>query len=235
MGMLDRFEQSIERVVNSAFAKAFRSTVQPIDLVSRVRREVDNKAIIVGQDRTIVPNAFTITLSDSDYQQFQDWEESLADELAGSLSEHARQQRYSFVGPIMMRFQAEPHMETGVFHIVSSQQKGTVAAMQKGTPTHHSQPTLDIAGRRYPLTNGPTVLGRGADADIVVEDTGVSRHHAQIVVDQGTVAVQDLGSTNGTFVNGRKVQSIQLQDQDVISLGRSSITLLFPTTPSSHS
>lgn len=232
MGMLDRFEQNIERMVNSAFAKAFRSTVQPIDLVSRIRREVDNKAVIVSQGRTIVPNAFTITLSTADYEQFKDWEETLADELAGSLTDHARQQRYTFVGPIMMRFQAEPHMETGVFHVVSSQQKGTVAAMAKGAPPPHSQPTLDIAGRRYPLSDGHTILGRGADADIVIEDTGVSRHHAQVVVDQGSVLVQDLGSTNGTYVNGRKVQSVRLRDQDSFSLGRTTITLLYPQSAS---
>lgn len=233
MGIMDRFEQNIERVVNNAFAKAFRSNVQPIDLVSRLRREMDNKAVATSTTRTIVPNAFTITLAPSDYDQFHDWEESLADELAGNLTEHARQQRYSFVGPIMMRFQREPHMETGVFHVVSSQQKGTVPSISTGS-VPHSQPTLDINGRRYPLTEGTITLGRGSDADIVLEDTGVSRHHAHISWSNGQVTVSDMGSTNGTFVNGRKITTVSLSDQDVISLGRSRVTLLYPKAVGSH-
>ena len=73
MGILDRFEHGVERVVNTAFAKAFRSEVKPVELASALRREVDDRAAVVGRDRTVVPNEFTLELSPGDYDQVEAW------------------------------------------------------------------------------------------------------------------------------------------------------------------
>jgi hypothetical protein len=80
---------------------------------------------------------------------------------------------------------------------------------------------VDGPGTRHVLDQGSNVLGRGTDADIRLPDTGVSRKHADVQLDGGTVTVEDLGSTNGTLVNGRRVARQELADGDVIRIGHS--------------
>ena len=105
MGVLDKFEKGVERVVSTAFAKAFRSEVKPVELASALRREVDDRAAVVGRDRTVVPNQFTIELSPGDHAQVVDWgAEPLADELAANVTDHATSQRYAFLGHVTVAF-----------------------------------------------------------------------------------------------------------------------------------
>lgn len=92
------------------------------------------------------------------------------------------------------------------------------------------QPVLEIDGRKYGLNADSIVLGRAADADILVEDTGVSRRHLEIITRGATVTAVDLGSTNGFHVNDRKVDgSTVLRDGDLIRMGR--VTMVFRMLP----
>jgi predicted component of type VI protein secretion system len=80
-------------------------------------------------------------------------------------------------------------------------------------------------GRAQPVGAGGAVLGRSRDADVVLEDPNVSRHHAEVRPSGGSWIVNDLGSTNGIKVNGRRVNGPQsLKRGDVIELGTSSVT-----------
>jgi len=80
---------------------------------------------------------------------------------------------------------------------------------------------VDGPGTRHELSTGRNVIGRGTEADIRLPDTGVSRKHVDVVLDGGTATVEDLGSTNGTLVNGRRVSRQALADGDVIRIGHS--------------
>jgi len=80
---------------------------------------------------------------------------------------------------------------------------------------------VDGPGTRHELTTGRNVIGRGTDADIRLPDTGVSRKHVDVVLDNGTAIAEDLGSTNGTLVNGRRITRQALADGDVIRIGHS--------------
>jgi hypothetical protein len=80
---------------------------------------------------------------------------------------------------------------------------------------------VDGPGTRHELSTGRNVIGRGTEADIRLPDTGVSRKHVDVVLDGGTATVEDLGSTNGTLVNGRRVTRQSLVDGDVIRIGHS--------------
>ena len=222
MGVLDKFERGIERAVNGAFAKAFRSEVQPVELASALRREADTNAAVVARDRTLVPNAFTITLGADDHTKISEWEDSLVDELVDSVTAHARQQRYAFVGPVSVRFERDDDLDTGVFRVRGARVKGTIAPATAATATP-SHPVLDVDGRRYQLSGATTVIGRGSDADVVLDDAGVSRNHAQITLEGGGAVVRDLGSTNGTFVNGERANSARLTDGATITIGRTRI------------
>jgi hypothetical protein len=80
---------------------------------------------------------------------------------------------------------------------------------------------VDGPGTRHELTTGRNVIGRGTDADIRLPDTGVSRKHVDVVLEGGVATAEDLGSTNGTLVNGRRVSRQALADGDVIRIGHS--------------
>ena len=90
------------------------------------------------------------------------------------------------------------------------------------------RPWLDVDGERYPLMGAITILGRDDVADIILDDPGISRRHSELrVTTDGprfVTTIRDLGSTNGTFVNGERITSEHLQDGDRITVGRTSIT-----------
>lgn len=226
MGVLDRFERGIERAVQGAFAKAFKSEVQPIELASALRREADTAAAVVARDRTLVPNAYLISLGTSDHERIESWEDTLADELVDAVEMHAREQRYAVVGPVSVRFEVDDTLDTGVFRIRSARVKGTVAPAATAATATASRPVIDVDGRRYQLTSPVTVLGRGSEADVVVDDPGVSRRHAEIRLDGGAAMVRDLGSTNGTFVDGERAGSLPLVDGSTITIGRTRISFV---------
>jgi hypothetical protein len=223
MGVLDKFEKGVERVVSTAFAKAFKSEVKPVELASALRREVDDRAAVVGRDRTVVPNDFVIELSPEDHAQVVDWgAEPLADELAANVTDHAFRQRYAFLGPVVVAFAENRELETGRFIVRSATVRGAVAPATTvaASPRH---PLVDIDGQRYLLTGPVTVIGRGSDADIIIDDPGVSRRHLEIRVTADAVIATDLGSTNGTFIEGHKIPAATLVDGNTVTIGRTRI------------
>jgi pSer/pThr/pTyr-binding forkhead associated (FHA) protein len=86
-------------------------------------------------------------------------------------------------------------------------------------PAYRAQLMVDGTPRTLDLTAGSNIIGRGADSDLQLMDQGVSRRHADVHIADGHATVYDLGSTNGTSVNGHGVQSQQLQHGDVIRVG----------------
>ncbi|WP_066460699.1 FhaA domain-containing protein [Sanguibacter suarezii] len=223
MGVLDRFEKSVERAVNNTFARVFRSELKPVEMASALRREVDERAAAVDRDRTVAPNEFTISLSVDDFAQVEGWgAETLADELAANVTQHAATQHYAFVGPVTVTFEEVDGLEVGRFEVHSSTVRGAVAPATSAAPSSR-HPLVDIDGQRYLLTGPVTVIGRGAEADIVVDDPGVSRRHLEIRVTPDGVVATDLGSTNGLFVEGHQVPAATLLDGNSLTIGRTRI------------
>lgn len=223
MGVLDRFERGVENVVQGAFAKTFKSGVKPVEIASAVRRECDARAAAVDRSRTVAPNEYTIALSPTDHDAVDEWgADALVHELEETLQDHAQRQRYSFVGPVNVEFAVDDTLSTGRLAVKSRSVRGPVAPAT--SRDHRSRfPLLDIDGQRYHLTGEMTVIGRGAEADIVVDDTGVSRQHCRFeVTDQGTI-LTDLGSTNGTFVEGQRIREVTLLDGNAVTVGRTTI------------
>jgi hypothetical protein len=120
MGLFDRVEQRLERAVNGAFARAFKSEVQPVEIASAIRRAMDDRAAIVGQGRTIVPNLYTVELSDTDFERLSGYDQELQDELVAAAQEHAESQRYQPGGPLQVSFTNANDLETGVFRLRTS-------------------------------------------------------------------------------------------------------------------
>jgi hypothetical protein len=253
MGLIGRFEKGLDRAVNGVFAKAFRSEVQPVEIASALRRECDDKAAIVGRDRTIAPNTFVVELGQADHERLGEWEQALSTELTTAVHEHARQQHYAFVGPVNVTFEEATDLDTGVFRIRSA--TTGAGAGQADDQAHQNYPqqnypapgpggpapapqqpgggpwlqppapsaSLDVEGRIYRLASQVTVIGRSTDADVVLDDAGVSRRHAEVHLVDGRARVIDLGSTNGTYVDGERVHAGNLTEGSTITVGRTRI------------
>ena len=213
MGLLDNFEKGLERAVNGAFAKTFKSGLQPVEITAALRRELDTKAAIVSRDRILVPNKFVVRLSPDDYERITGLGDALIDELTQLVQSHAAAQRYSFAGGVSIRLENADNLSQGMIDIQSVNVKGEIAWT----------PVLDINGKRHPITRARTVIGRGTEADITVDDTSISRKHIEILWDGKRGQVNDLGSTNGALLNGAPVTKALLSPDSVIDIGRTRI------------
>lgn len=249
MGIINRVEHGLAKAVHGAFAKAFKSEVQPVEIASAIRRAMDDRAALLGHGRAMVPNLYTIELSETDYDRLCDYEDELTDDLVAAAQEHADSQGYQPGGPLEVVLVEGEGLETGVFRVRPATAKRPVSeaapASRPVTPSGPSvdgaagqrpparvnpaaRPWLEISGDRYPLLGSLTTLGRDDSADIVVDDPGVSRRHSEIrVTNDGphlVTSIRDLNSTNGTFVNGDRITSTRLEDGDQVTIGRTSAT-----------
>ncbi len=184
---------------------------------------MDDRAAAVSRGRTVVPNEFTVKLSPSDLERVEDWgAEALAEEMVAAATDHAGAQHYSLVGPVQVDFTTDESFTTGSFTVDAATRRGATApATASAASTRH--PIIDVDGQRYLLTGPVTVIGRGSEADVVIDDSGISRRHLELrVTPAGTVAT-DLGSTNGTYVEGHRIEAATLLDGNTITIGRTRI------------
>lgn len=219
VGLLDSFEKGLERAVNSAFAKTFRSGIQPVEIASALRRELDTTAAVVSRDRILVPNSFRVGLGEDDLQRMQALGTALTEELHSLLNKHAASQGYSFAGPVTITLEGDERVATGTVQVSSNTVEGRVTW----------QAAIDVDGRRHTLTKARSVIGRGSDADILIDDAGSSRRHAEVLWDGERAMLRDLGSTNGTRVNGTRTPEAALSSESVIAIGRTE--LIFRIVP----
>ena len=228
MGVLQRFERRLEGMVEGAFAKVFGGVVQPVEVAAALQREAGQNKQIVGPGRVLVPNAYTVEIGPTDLERFAEWEAQLRTELAAMVTEHAADQGWSFVDDVRVSFAQVDELDTGMFRVRSN-----VLASAKVPSSHTTgvgRPRLVLAAtpddpeRTVPLTRPVTVIGRGSEADLQLPDTGVSRRHAEVRVDGDAVRLLDLGSTNGTRVNGHRIDGKTLADGDRLDIGATSLT-----------
>lgn len=213
MGLLDSFEKGLERAVNGAFAKTFRSGIQPVEIASAIRREADIKAAVVSRDRIIAPNGYVVRLSSDDHDRMRALGGALTEELHALINAHAKSQGYSFAGPVSIALEEDEKVATGTVQVNSGTVEGRVSW----------QAVVDVDGRRHTLTRARSVIGRGSDADITIGDAGSSRKHVEILWDGERAMMRDLGSTNGTKVNGDKVREAPLPTDTTITIGRTDL------------
>jgi hypothetical protein len=232
MGILQRFENRLEQLVSGAFARAFRSAVQPVEVAAALQREVDNSAQILSRNRRLVPNNFHVELSATDHERLAPYGSTLAGELTDMLREHAHEQSYVFTGPVSITFDRSEDLGTGRFRVRSAAlAKVTPSADRSVTDTavRRASVVLEVNGMKHPLDPPGLVIGRGTEADLQINDPGVSRRHAEIRVfpgdDRPQVSVVDLGSTNGMLVNGHRVEHATLDDGATVKIGNTVLTI----------
>ena len=203
-------------MVEGVFSRAFKASVKPIELGRRLVREMDEHRSVDVKGRRIVPNQFTFWLSANDHAAFADIDEALVSELAEAAREYARDESYHFMGPVRVELAVDNKLKAGRFGVTSAMKEvgGGAGAGSLVLPS----------GERIALKDAVITLGRMPDCSVMLNDPNVSRRHSE-VRPQGTgyIAV-DLGSTNGTKVNGVRIEGDRvLQDGDIVSLGTTHI------------
>lgn len=214
MGLLDNFERRLERAVNGAFSKTFRSGVQPLEITAALRRELDVKAAVVSRERILAPNEFHVRLSPADAEKMQGMGGALIDELVQLVKNHAAAQNYSFAGSVRVVLEEDSQLTVGVIRVESSN-------VREDDVTWTG--VVEVEGKRHTLRKGRTVVGRGSEADITVQDTGTSRKHVEILWDGTNAQATDLGSTNGSKLDGQPLRKAVLRPDSVIEIGRTRI------------
>ncbi|MFD5682315.1 MULTISPECIES: FhaA domain-containing protein [Streptomyces] len=272
MGVMKRFEQRLEGLVNGTFAKVFKSEVQPVEIAGALQRECDNNATIWNRERTVVPNDFIVELSTPDYERLSPYSGQLGDELSGLVRDYAKQQRYTFMGPIKVHLEKADDLDTGLYRVRSRTLASSSSQLDQPDPYQRPaapqspggygyppaaappMPTapppgggrppamgdrrppsgpgsmpdaqvrrwIEINGTRHQISRPTLVMGRSTDADVRIDDPGVSRRHCEIRT--GTPStIQDLGSTNGIVVDGQHTTRATLRDGSRIVVGSTTI------------
>jgi hypothetical protein len=235
VGVLHRFEQRLEHAVTGAFARAFRSAVQPVEIAAALQREVDNSVQILSRDRLLAPNSFMVELSATDYDRLAPYGQTLSDELAGMVRDHVASQRYTLAGPLAISFERSEDLTTGRFRVRGRANASVVPAdgqRMTDTAVRRAPVMLEVNGVRHPLEPPGVVVGRGSEADLRINDPGISRRHVEIRVqavgNQIRVEAVDLGSTNGTIIDGRRVQQALLRDGSTVVIGSTTLAVRNP-------
>lgn len=207
---LQQFERRLERLVEGVFARAFRSGLQPVEMGRRLTREMDLRRTLAPRG-TLTPNRFVVQLSPEDADRFAPIEDELVSELIAVARDHADREGYLFIGPVTVELDVDEHLGEGTFDL-----QGELTRSGGGA-------SLVLAdGRRVPLGDTPVTIGRLPDCEVMLADGNVSRRHAQIRRQGGSWVVADLGSTNGTRLNGFPLTTpSELRPGDNIAVGNS--------------
>ena len=245
MSVLRNLESKIAGLVEGTFSRAFRSEVRPVEIARKLTREMDEHKSF-SLSRTYVPNEYRVYLSPRDRERFAGYESALGDELAGYLLEHARRERLTLPARPVIEFETDDRLglgmfgiQTGVVHVeeeedhppapegdpggrtmIYSNAERLSEPLEQRAQTRAETALLLMDGKR--LLVGPTgvTLGRSRQCDVVLDDPNVSRQHAEIRPRGGSWVLTDLGSTNGSRLNGRTVEGPEVvRSGDEIELG----------------
>ena len=242
MSLLRGIEQKLEGLFEGTFSKAFKSSVQPIEIARKLAKEMsDNKTVSIS--RTYVPNQYTVYLAPQDRQQFEGWEDAARKELSDYLLQYARDEGLSLTTRPTVDFATDDRLGVGEFGIQAMLIKGPedeqsepqqadfghtmvyspstdARRLDDARPADTRQRAMLVgAGKRTVLSGSRILLGRSRDCDIQLDDPNTSRRHAEVRREGNAWVVADLGSTNGIKVNGSRVAEAELHPGDEVTLG----------------
>jgi hypothetical protein len=244
MSVLKSLETKIADLVEGAFGRAFRSELRPVEIARKLAREMEEHKT-VSVSRTYVPNEYAVYVSPEDRARFEGYEEALAKELEGYLLEHARLERLALLSRPQVTFNTDDRLELGEFGIQARLVRPAAdpsAEPEQGEAGHtmiygaerlggagaadprSAKALIVSAGRRLVVGRNGALIGRSRDCDIALDDSNVSRRHAEIRPEAGGWSVTDLDSTNGVIVDGRRIRgSAPLRGGERIELGTTEV------------
>ncbi len=250
MGMFSGLEGSLEKYVEGLFRDDFSGQVQPVEIAKKLAREMrDSKRVSINN--IYVPNEYTVFLHHSDWESISSFTGALARELQDYISHKAAEKKYSLACRPLVKFVTDENISPGSIRVESMFSEAPPEEEKialEHEPIEHTQRFTPVKGAALPapapllykaklfIDTGPRhggsfdlkkdliVIGRSEDCDLVLKDDSISRNHARLELQRGGYTIYDLGSTNGTWVNGDKITSKTLTSGDVLMLGSTSCT-----------
>ncbi len=245
MGILQRVESFLERFLEAP-AGRLGASIQPVSLAKRIERAMDTNKTY-GDAGVIVPNHYDLHLHPADFATFASYQSSLEDDLAHGVLSRARHERYSLVARPRVRIMSDDATRRGEIRVAANVADERGERVDEAMPVPASSDTMvlerpgasdapDSARRAYLLVStrgsrpvqfdlgGHLIgIGRASDNDVIVDDPMVSRHHCQLRLQHGAYSFADLGSRNGSTVNGQPVSQVALGPGDLIRIGDTEI------------
>ncbi len=244
MGLFNNLEQRLDRIVNGSFSKAFKAAVQPVEIAAALHNELDTN-ISKRANKSVVPNVFIVELSTDDFLRLEKSFSGLSRELCTLIAQHCIEQRYSPIDAPSISFQMDQNLGIGDMRILSESRlldnsqsipKINSTPIEAGQPVTVMVPEISTvtisprlvtkAGQEFRITQLETTIGRSPDANITLDDSGVSRIHCSILLGSSIAKIVDRGSTNGIIVDGARVNEMELQHGAIITLGTTTLTYL---------
>jgi hypothetical protein len=243
MGPLAAIERFFERLFERQTARLFRTQLQPIQLQRRVERAMESERSRDG-DRTVVPDTYAVHLAGEDLAALRAAHPTLAPDLADAALSFARSHGFTLAQRPTVGLVEDPTVDTGDVRVVATTASAPDASAPRppapadGSARPSSEETAvfvmpevdspratlrevrpDGSTRSFVVDGRPMTIGRGPDNGLVLRDSRASRHHARLYGRRGALLIADLGSTNGSWVNDRRVQEMALGEGDRIRIG----------------
>ncbi|MDO8886815.1 DUF3662 and FHA domain-containing protein [Candidatus Oleimmundimicrobium sp.] len=233
MSLLKEFEKKLGELVEGFFIKQFKSQIQPIEIAKKIAREMsEHKTISVS--KIYAPNSFVVYVSSEDKKLLTSFESVLIKELSEFVEANAKKEGFALTGIPQIKIEAKDSLSLGEIEVKSSmiedaasdkdifpsEEKKQGNLVPKGASLIISERDEDYI---FPLTKEITTIGRLESNDVPIKDASISRVHAEIRAIENNFVLKDLGSTNGTLLNGEKITEAKLADRDVIIMGATSI------------
>ncbi|CAN5724946.1 DUF3662 and FHA domain-containing protein [soil metagenome] len=251
MGVVKNIERRLEGLLEGFFNRLFRSEVQPVEVGRRILRSM-SEGRTVSVNRTFTPNEFTIELGEEDYERFSKMEAGLVREFSDLVIEEAKENRWKLMGIPRISFAQRDTLGKGEFRVeglltADPNQAAPRASTRRpndddlsatrAIPTGEAERLgLSVTGARleligeagtaqesFSLAKSPVTIGRVSSNEVVLADPNVSRRHSQLSQNGGRWTISDLGSTNGTLVNGEPATQRDLRDGDLLAFGTSEL------------
>jgi FHA domain-containing protein len=246
MSVLRSLESKIAGLVEGTFSRAFKSEVRPVEIARKLAREMEEHKSF-SLSRTYVPNEYRVYLSPRDRARFADYEDALASELGAYLLEHARRERLAMLSKPAIEFETDERLRLGEFGIqtrvvtpadedaperseagqtmVYSTANRVAVPLREEAVARAQRALLLLDGKRLVVGPNGATIGRSRQCDVVLEDPNVSREHAEVRPRGAAWVLSDLGSTNGSVLNGRRIDHPEvIKPGDEIEIGTSIIT-----------
>ncbi len=216
MGLLDKLEKSIEKVVRKPFNATFQSLLDPIEIASQIKTSMDNQ-VSLDQEQKLVAHRYQLLVSPQDFEALSADQLNLDRNLTETIGEYLKAKNYSTVDDLRFILGKSESLSVGELELNIMQTETNV----------YWQPFIEFEDQKLPLPKGRTRVGRGNEADVKLNDRTLSRIHLELLFNGEKAGVRDLGSTNGSFLNGQKFQEGPLVNGDTIACGNTEIRFFY--------
>jgi hypothetical protein len=221
MSLIDQFEVQFNELSNSEILEGSLDEIQPVELAGVLQQEISRIQMTVSPSEKV--EEINISLSNHDYKRLKKYESLIIDGLENMLQKSAELKRIDAIKDTRVNIVQDSSLDKGLVKSIPNV-KFESPLIEIEEIVESRKFILEINGMKKSLEPGEYTLGRGTEVDIQIQDPGISRKHLVIIIDE-KVIVKDLGSTNGTYINGERITELEVEEQITFRVGVTEIRI----------